>query len=219
MNNKFDISVNEDIPANELEQLVDEIIELMSSLNFVESDDNTAYLSLLNKVAELGAKDPEKSAQMVNHQGDFQVTPLHTAAGAGLFKLVQELVKFNPDYTLINCFGQTAAMRALKYAKRKDIADFINDHAVQQENNYINASSNAGAISNTNSNNENVDFPNSSSNLHINIHVSSQATIEDMQKIELQLKQMFFGSNVETAALTDHKIDNEDDDINAMDHK
>lgn len=53
------------------------------------------------------------------------VTLMHCAAGWGMFDMVKFLVQYDPNLLLVNCYGQTPAMRARDFAKRNDIADYL----------------------------------------------------------------------------------------------
>lgn len=107
---------------NDLFCIIDKIISMKNEEDFTEN--NSLYLEKLKKTDELLNKQPE----LINSREAFNVTPMHCAAGAGLFELVKVLLKHNPDLTAENEFGQTPSQRALKYARRADIAKYIDDY-------------------------------------------------------------------------------------------
>jgi hypothetical protein len=107
--------------AKKLHGLLNDICSLTKDPHFTES--NEAYLALLKEIELNLTEHPDNIDSYADLK--FLVTPMHTAAGAGLFELVKVLMKFNPDLSLTNCFKQTPSERARVYAKRDDIADFI----------------------------------------------------------------------------------------------
>lgn len=89
-----------------------------------KGEDDEAYLEILNQIEDYLKEHPEA----VNEMGTGPVPILIEVACSGLEKAVDLLLRYNPDTTLTNFLGETAAKRCRKMGYNK-IADKIDDYS------------------------------------------------------------------------------------------
>lgn len=79
------------------------------------------------KITALLEKTPN-NIDINKQDSAFKVSLLHTAAGIGSGRLVEIILKYNPDPFLKNCFDQTPAQRAREYVKNEALATRLENY-------------------------------------------------------------------------------------------
>jgi hypothetical protein len=96
-------------------------------------DNNPAAKLFFDNIFTLLEKKPN-NININKQDPDFKVTALHNAAGLGSSRLVEIILKYNPNPFLENCFGETPAQRARGYARNEALAAHLEKYQREYSN-------------------------------------------------------------------------------------